>query len=457
MLAWLAAACRGAEPDQRAHVITIDAKTRFQTIEAWGAVLSNHGIPLVEWSQNPTGEEYDRLGVQDPVPDGLASRIMDAAVFDLGLNRFRLEVGPQVELTNDNDDPRVINFDAFRFDWQDAIIEKWLLPLKKRVESRGEKMILFVNYDLGRSGRMAKSLTPQWLLDPDEYAEFALATLSHVKTVHGLEADYWSVLNEPGHDRRPGDPHRVALLIRATGRRFIEAGIRTRISGPEVNKPRQVTGFLEAMRRTPGSLAHLRQITYHLYGDPFTVRHRRAALAWARVLNATTAQTEWYASKGLEVAEILHLDLTEANVSSWTQYGLSWTANEINVQGGGDYFVIEGAYESFSMNVNTWYLRQFMKYVRPGSVRVGAACAEPTIKPTAFVRPNGSSVVVAINLNDQPQQVAIDGLPPGQYAMSFTRAGDHGRAMPTIECRTDAPLACYLPAKAVVTLSQVDN
>src|SRR3972149_2030710 len=332
-------------------IVTVDSENRYQTIEGWGATLGMPGNVFEEWVKEPTPEHYDKLEIKDPVPEELKTKIMDATVSDLGLNRFRLEIGPQVEMRNDNDDPLKTDFKDFRFKWQDAKIGKWLLPLKKRIEKRGEKMVLYISYDL------RSSLTPPWLLQPDEYAEMAVTTLKYFKETYNLEPDYWTVLNEPGN-QRPGNPKLVAQLIARTGVRIREEGFKTRMSGPEDVTPRQITDYMKALKDTPGALAQIGQLTYHLYWDPMNINHRNEIRNWGQKLGITTAQTEWLGGKGLNVAEVLYLDLVEANTSSWEQYGLYWTANPYNTAGGGDYFVLEPDYSAYYMNINAWYLRQ---------------------------------------------------------------------------------------------------
>ena len=295
--------------------LRVDANIRHQTIEGWGATIGVLDIPFDKWVKRPTPNHYDQLAINDVVPEWLKAKIMDAAVSELGLNRFRLEIGPQIEMSNDNDDPMNLNKEAYRFKWQDFLIEKWLLPMKHRIEQRHEKMVLYISYDL------SSSLTPQWLLRPEEYAEMAVATLIHFKKKYSLEPDYWSVLNEPGN-HRPGTPQLVAEIIARTGMRIREAGLRTRMSGPEVVTPKQITAYMKALDETPGALAQMGQLTYHLYWDPQNIQNRNEIRAWASKLGITTAQTEWLAGKGLNVVETLYLDLTEAHVSSWEQYGL---------------------------------------------------------------------------------------------------------------------------------------
>jgi hypothetical protein len=417
----------------------------YQTIEGWGATLPILDIPFDQWLENPTPDNYDQLPVGNSLPDDLRKRLINAAVNDMGLNRFRLEIGPQVELVNDNDDPNTTNASAYRFKWQDHLVTNWILPLQDQLAKRGEKMVLYINFDL------RSSLTPDWLLNPDEYAEMALTTLHHLKDNYGLEPDYWSVLNEPGN-RRPGSPKLVAQLISATGKRIRAAGFRTLMSGPEVVTPGEVPYYLQEINNTPDALEYLGQITYHLYRDPKSIRKRNTIRQWSHKLGLPAAQTEWLEGEGLETAEILFLDLTEADAVAWEQYGLCWTANRYNKKGGGDYFIIQNDYSDFFMNINSQYLRHFMQYVRPGDTRIGITCSDSAVKPVAFRKPDGRTTVVVINHRHKARDVQIKNLAPGSYYLVVTNKKNNGLEMASRVISPGQDLDFQLPAHSIITL-----
>ena len=442
----VAAAC--GSPSNEPVTLRLDPSTTFQTFEGWGATVPILGIPFDEWAADPSPANYDRLPLVDPVSDGLKARIMDDAVSDLGLNRFRLEVGPQVEMRNDNDDPQQTYDAAYRFRWQDFLIERWLLPLKQRVEARKERFVLYISYDL------RSSLTPAWLLDPEEYAEMAVACLRHFKTTYGLDADYWVVLNEPGN-RRPGDPQLVAKLISATASRFHREGFRTRLAGPEVVTPAQFPSYINAID-SAGALAHLGQLTYHLYRNPWNLDARHGIREWSRRLGVTSAQTEWLEGEGLDVLEVLHLDLTEADASVWEQYTLCYTPNSYNEDGGADYFVIGQDHSAYAMNANARLLRQYMKYIRPGDVRVDISSSrDRTIKPVAFRSPDGRLTIAILNTGRSAEEVRIEQASPGRYQASVAteRSDAQPLTVPTLE--SGGLLTLSVPARGTTTLQQL--
>lgn len=452
MKSWMAAALLApallAAPAGDPVRFRLEPGTTHQAWESWGCMPNPVGFEeaFVAWLKDPSREAYDRLAMNNRLPSKLISRLHDALVDEIGITRMRLEVGPQVEWINDNDDPFVTDASAYRFAWQDDQVERHILPLKKRIEAAGERLVLYVSYDL-RSNR-----TPAFLLQPEEYAEMAVTFLAHLKERYRIEPDTWSVINEPGN-HRPGDPELCAKLTAAVSRRIAKAGFKTRMSGPECVTVAQVARYLEAMERTPGALDRYAQITYHLYHrGAEDAASRRTVRAWAKKLGVTAAQTEWMEGSDLDVARHIHLCLTEADAVSWERFGADGFFEL-------PYDVVispDSDNREAALNSTAWHIRQYSRHIRPGAVRVGFAGGSDSVKGLAF-RPKGRDlpVIVLINTSGEPRRVEIDGLPAGRYARSFTSVPEKafGRAVP--EEVVDAPgrLTIDLPPRSVTTLA----
>ena len=432
-IAALAASCAAApaaEPAARPITLRFEPETTCQTFEGWGIVL-----PCWLFRRAKTPEEAARLYDAGPARSnrsGALNAALAAEMVERGFNRFRLEVGPQVELFNDNDDPGVLNPKAFRFTWQDCMVREQLLPMKRLVEKRGERAIVYVSYDLGSGA------TPRWLLQPAEYAEMAFATLKHLTETFDLAVDYWSVLNEPGNGSRPGNPKLCAELTAATGKRIAAEGFRAKMSGPECVTPRQVDAYMKAMAATPGALDHFAQITYHLYWDPMTVTHRRTIRDWARKLKVTAAQTEWMEQKDLNVCEHIFLCLTEADAVAWERY--AWdVATDVRRQ-------------TFRRKSTAWYVRQYSRYIRPGAIRVKMLSPTGRVKPVAFLSLRKKPVIVLLNTDARPWAVTLTHLPPGRYEHHGVGGGRIGKVR-TARVGERGELKLDLPAKSVRTIT----
>jgi len=442
----LCAAAHGGD----AVLLHLDTKTTYQTFEGWGSVPNPVGFerPFVAWLRSPSPETYDRVGVSRELPSKLIARMHDALVNEIGITRMRIEVGPQVEQRNDNEDPFQTDAKAYRFAWQDDQMERHVLPLKERIEARGEKMTLYVSYDL------RSKLTPAFLLEPEEYAEMAVAFLAHVKERYGIEPDYWSVLNEPGNDR-PGDPKLCALLTAATGKRIADAGFRTRMSGPECVTVAQAARYMEAMAATPGALDRFSQITYHLYhGGAEDVKARNAVREWARKLKVTAAQTEWMEGSDLDVARHIHLCLTEADAVAWERFG----ADGFFAMRYQEWLDPASDGKEPALNSTAWHIRQFSRFIRPGAVRVALTGGTDSVKAVAFLT-KGAPVVVLLNTSDAAQAVVLDGMKEGAYGGSLTSAPQRafGRSLPRMTVNKDGRLAIDLLPRSVTTLASADG
>jgi len=422
------AAAQPADPVR----LTFDPAAKHQTMEAWSVTMPCWGFDQWVNSETRSPAEYDATPDRGPFSDEL-NRAVAADLVERGFTRFRLEVGPQVELINDNDDPNVTDPDAFRYKWQDIMIREQYEPAARLIQGRGETPMVYISYDL------RSRLTPEWLLDPAEYAEMAVNTLRYLKDTHGIEPTYWSVMNEPGHNRPGRDEKLIARMTAATGKRIAAAGFKTRMSGPEVVTPGMVTRYMEAMEAAPGALDHFAQLTYHLYGVPDTVRNREKIRAWGRKLNVPVAMTEWCEQANLDVARHIRLCLTIADAVTWERYG--WGVQR------------DLKTNTFKRKSTAWYVRQFSRFIRPGAVRVEMTSADRAIKPVGYLSPKGKAVVVILNLDEQHVPATITGLPAGTYEVSFTNCYVAGESMDAITIKADEPLAIKLPPRCALTLT----
>jgi hypothetical protein len=211
------AAAGGLGPIAHSTVtVTLDPSVEHQTVLGWGAS---------SWSPPWTTAE-------------LREEVIREAVNDLGLTRLRLE-GPsgnrsndrRWEWLNDNGDPENIDWTAFNTARLDERTTETVTPYKEQVEANGESFNCYVSPSLFDGGSSGES--PPWLLhNPGEYAEFAAAFPLRLKNVHGIEADYYCILNEAGNNN-PFTAAVVGRMIKALGPRLEALRLRTKIQFPE--------------------------------------------------------------------------------------------------------------------------------------------------------------------------------------------------------------------------------
>ena len=142
-------------------------------------------------------------------------------------------------------------------------------------------------------------------------------------------------------------------------------------------------------------------------------------------------------SQALKSAGAVHGALAAGNISLWT----SWA--------------IEGQLISKGKPLYSFHaLNGYYKFVRPGAVRIGAACGNPDVMVTAYrndAAHGGRTVVVMISKADKAIAVNLEGGPVGaEYevyqASEKRRFGKTGTARDLVA----------LPARSVTTLVSRD-
>jgi hypothetical protein len=431
LLAVLLCACsaRGTA-DTGEAVVTVDQARRFQTIVGWEATAN-----LSELAGKTSRQA--------------AQELLQTAVDKAGITRLRLEVRSGVEgpagsfeqyvrtgsyetwrerrylVLNDNDDPRSINWAGFDFTEMDFEVERVVLPMQRLLAERGEKLFVnlcYVSFVKGRSNVHE---------NPEEYAEFAVATMLHLRDKYGLVPDSWEVILEPDLATR-WSGRRIGQTIVATSRRFAENGIRVGFVAPSTTNMAAASRYFDDMLRVDGALPLLREISYHRYRG---VNARALAMLTNRSVRyrVPMAMTElWFGRGG---PDVLFEDLEAGSA-----------AFQNRVVGG---LVVDAAKGNLTLNKDVRYNGAVFRAVRPGSVRVGTTSSSDAIKALAFRRPKGG-LVTALRATASTA-VTIRGLPAGNYVVSMvTESGETDRLPAVRAANGDLPVAIAEPAVVVV-------
>ncbi|MBV8812273.1 MAG: hypothetical protein JO033_26690 [Acidobacteriaceae bacterium] len=161
----------------------------------------------------------------------------------------------------------------------------------------------------------------------------------------------------------------------------------------------------------------------------------------------------------LDVARIIHLDLTLCGVSAWQW----WTAvSPVDYKDGLIYtdWLKQGDPETIYPARLLWVLGNFSRFVRPGMQRVELEGANHDIRGlmgSAFKDDRGQHVIaVYINIGENPRQVILAfATASGQRTptsitpyITSDRVGDELKTYP----KRRAEAAIPIPAKSVVTL-----
>jgi len=428
--------------------ITVDPSRTFQTITGWEATA---------------------FAVQDSANFPLyRDRLFDLLVNDLGVTRLRLEIRSGTENTqdfwaaerngtipyeswrclrystvNDNSDPFVADPAGFHFDEFDDKIQKIVLPIRSRVEARGEKFFLNVNY-VAFTPQITAAGCPAGLqyihLNPEEYAEFVLAAYRHLQTKYGLIPDAWEVILEPDNTTQWRGAQ-IGAAIAAAGNRLLANGYTPRFIAPSTKNMTSAVAYFDQMITNAAVRPLLSELSYHRYSG-VTAQALQNIGARRTQYGIQTAMLEHIGSGYQD----LHADLTIGGNSSWAQYTIAGPPTAA-----APYYVVGSSGSQVQMAPRTPFLRQYFRFIRPGAVRLGASSSDPAAyDPAAFRNPNGALAVVVKAMSSG--QIQVDGLAPGLYGIKYTTDARQDVDLPDVSLQAGQSLTASIPGAGVITV-----
>ncbi len=420
--------------------ITFDRTDRHQTITAWEATVD------LFWPENLASHQPEIL-----------DRILD----EIGITRLRLGIFSGTENTdrafdrmragtlgyqgwresryatvNDDDDPFHINPDGFDFAGLDWRIDTTVLPLKERAKARGKTLEINLNYVAFTKQNRGGSYIHT---DPEEYAEFMLASFLHMQEKYGFVPDAVEALLEPENSPE-WTPERLGQAIAAATRRLDHAGFRPRFIAPSVTDARNAVPWMQGIAAVPGAMEGLKELSYHRYRGAQNAVITGIAAEAAR-LGIETSMLELWSDRA--TFQVLYSDLTLGNVSAWQGNTVS-THHQIDPARPRDGKLV--------LKENARYFRQCTAYVHPGDTRIGAESTDPALAaPVVFEGPAGEIVVIL--RAGRAGQAEITGLPAGTYYVSYAVEAGSGRIEQPFAVVAGTPLIVDMPGKGVVTVT----
>jgi MYXO-CTERM domain-containing protein len=439
-----------------AQTITIDSGTVYQTMMGWETTARAWEIDKVRDGYNATWLQY-------------APHVIDRLVNELGVNRVRLEIKSgfenptdfwssyvsgamtytqwkdhSYEKVNDDNDPNTVNPAGFQFSEFDFHVDSVVVPMKQRLEARGEKLFVNLNYvdfNTGNQGSMSHATAPS------EYAEIVKVYADRLRDKYGIRIDNLEIILEP--DNTQGwTGARIGQGAAAAGMRLASAGYTFQIAAPSCADPSSALTYLDAVTAVTGATQYLTMLSYHRYGS--TDYATLPAAAKAR--NMMTGMLEFIDG----TIDTLYEDLTVAQASAWQKWGLA-----INTPGNGHYYY-EADFANpdapvIRMENNTALLAQVFRYVRLGARRIGATTAAGQWTALAFVNSNGKQVVVVKTATNAARADAtIVGLARGTYGVRTTNFSRVASDLPDVTTATDGKLTVSIPA-GVTTIYGISN
>ena len=478
-VALLSAASCSAAGNGPAEITVEPAKTH-QVMNGWEATARL-------WEYNKAGDRYDPSWLP------LSDQIFDRLVNELGINRIRLEIKSGAEnpidywakfesgaigykefkrhyyeKINDDPDPKRVNRSRIHFSHVDYQVENIVLPLKRRLEAKGEK--LFVNFNYVDFGQTELKGNLSHARQPAEYAELIHAAFVHLKSKYGLVPDALEIILEPDNsDHWRG--RQIGEAIRSVSARLKESGFSPEIIAPSTAAAGKAPAYIDEMMAVPGVPSLVSTLSYHRYDRPkprtvTAIARRARALGVsnglvdrlvpvpgiaerARARRLSTAMLEHLEGDAAE----LHEDLTVGQVSAWQQYSIAMKSSGAAPDDAGDYYVADFADPDapvITMAKRSRGLAQYFRYVRLGATRIEARSSDDAVKPTAFRNADGTFVVVLASHKAGP--MSVRGLPAGRYVVSYTTERETARELPPIV--SYGTIAVTLPAGGFMTIRQ---
>jgi O-glycosyl hydrolase len=428
----------GASLGAGSATITLNPSKTYQTMTGWEATA---------WAMQTS-----------PAFPNFKDELYDLAVYDLGINRLRLEIRSGSENSQDNwtayqngdipyetwrsrrystingnDDPAVLNRNGFHFSEVDDVVEKIVLPLKQRVEANGEELFVNLNY-VAFTGQIGAELRYHHD-DPEEYAEFMLAAFLHMHETYGWVPDTIEVLLEPDNVSQ-WNGTLLGRTIVATQARLQANGFAPRFIAPSNTNMGRAVSYFDAMIQIPGVLAHLEEFSYHRYGG-VSDANLQAIASRAVQHNLRTSMLEWW--NGNNGYKILHKDLSMGRNSAWQQAVVN-----------GHYDIDDGNPDNPVIRIKraTKFTRQYFKFIRRGAVRTTATSSTGIFDPLAFINADGGYVVVVKAASRGT--FLIEGLPAGTYGIKYTTDSVYDVDLPDVT--PGQPVTATMPAAGVITI-----
>lgn len=450
---------------QSAATITLNSAFTYQTINGWEATAQSG-----ELGCDPIPINADPALAHCAEYDTYKNSLFDQLVNDLGVNRVRLEIYPGVENTidyfaryvsnqigerdwfhnygispvNDDSDPNHINTSRFFFSSVDNAINHNVLPMKQRLEAKGEKLwvnLNFVHFDPSNTGFYQYN-------NASEYAELMLATFQHMKTKYGFVPDSIEIALEP-NNTISFDGTKMGNAIVSTAALLQANGFTPKYVVPSTSCIANTLDYFSAIKNVIGSTnvsKYIQEISYHRYCGSVDDGTLQSVGNTAKQYGIGASMLEWMGASYPE----LHKDLTLGNNIAWSQYTIAapyaWSQGTDN---GGAYFIQNSTSGPIEMGWRTKFLRQYFRFIRRGAVRINATTTNGTFDPVAFINSDGKTVVVV--KAGGSGSFSVNGLPNGTYGISYTTNAQYN-VNPADVNVTNGNIATSIPTAGAITI-----
>jgi O-glycosyl hydrolase len=434
--------------------ITVNNASRFQTIEGFGTAL---------YSESP---------VWDP-------RYIQEYTKDLGASILRIPLNPDIlpnQVTLGPDLQSNVNLFNFMGNYPQT---NWGVFAGQAVAAKQDQMKLIAS--IWSPPPWMKTTNNQnggfLIQTPDNLTQFARYVAAYVK---GFQQSYGvplygvSIQNElrfwepyPSTVYSPSD---YVNALKAVGAEFARDGITTKLIGPEDvgvdggDITAAQMSYINAIKADPVANSYLGTYIIHGYsGNGVSPGSSQANWAdyWSKIsadgkeswmTETSGEQTPWvsfdstgHPNGALSVALNMHQALAYGNVNAYVYWQMNDGKNETQN-------TLEGGFDTTSLKYNA--AKHYMKFIRPGAVRVGASPDTVTgISVDAFVEPDNSLTIELINASAFATQTTIS-IPGANYSsfIEYLTTATQPWSVITGLTVSNGAVTLNIPGNSVITL-----
>ena len=414
--------------------VTVDSTRTFQAMTGFGGSLTDSSAAVL-YSLSPSARDAAMHLLFDPVTgDGL-----DFLRQPIGASDF---VATQ-DYTYDDMPPGQTDYLQRHFSI--AHDEAQILPLLRDAERINPRLtIMATPWSPPAWMKTGDSLIGGRLIDdPKIYFSYALYLLKFVQAyrAQGVHVDFISVQNEP-QNRTPGTYPGTDMpsaqeekIIQDLGPMLRAAGLHTRILAYDHNwaeHPNDIAStppdetadtndYPQQVLSSPAA-RWVSGVAYHCYyGDPsaMTALHDQFPGEDIYQTECSGSQSAVPADTFSDTLKWQARNLEIGSTRNWAKTVVNWNlaldpSGGPHVGGCGTCtgIVTAGPGDTVTPNAEYYALGQLSRFVQPGAVRIASTSFGTTgwngqIMDVAFVNPDGSTVLVAHNENDNPQSFSV--------------------------------------------------
>lgn len=409
------------------ETVTIDPAVKYNTNDGWETTTV--------WADiDPNGYYMDTL-------ESFRDELADIAVNELGLNRVRLELRSGSENSvdnfslylsreityntskerwyhkeNDNGRAKVADPDGFHFSELDYQMENVILPMKRKLEERGEE--IYINLQLvdlndaeqDRDGDGKHPKSDVFYDDrPSEYAELIHEAFKHLDAKYGFIPDSLEVILEPDNGSSFWSAWDGATgvdiadcMVAAVDRLEADGYVLKDVIAPSVVYAGNADKYFDEMITVRNALEKITTISYHTYDRKLDISERADILDRAKQHGLKTAMLEYTEGDGKH----WFFEALNTHISSYQRWGYAAVHPSTYIET--DFTVPDAPV--FGLHDLSKGLVHVFPYIRPGAVQIAASG-----NSVAYINPNGGYTVIISNDQGDYGSFAVNGLPAGTY------------------------------------------